>query len=146
MEISAVRQQMLLAIERAKRAALDRRAANDAAARQYGVFLDQVAVPLFRQAANVLRAEGYFFSLFTPGGSVRLMSDKSADDFIELVLNASGRVPSLMGRTSRAWGNRTDISEQPLKPSVPIGEITEEDVLAFLLKALEPFVEKSAGR
>jgi len=71
MEISAVRQQMLLAIERAKRAALDRRAANDAAARQYGVFLDQVAVPLFRQAANVLRAEGYFFSLFTPGGSVR---------------------------------------------------------------------------
>jgi hypothetical protein len=142
MEVAAVRQQILVAIERAKRAAADRRAANDNAGREYGVFLEQVAAPLFRQAASVLRAEGYLFNLFTPGGSVRLMSDKSADDFIELVLDSTGGTPVVMGRTSRSWGNRTNVSEQPLNPALPIGEISETDVLTFLLKALEPFVEK----
>jgi hypothetical protein len=131
MEVAAVRQQILLAIDRAKRAAAERRVANDEAAREYEVFLEQLAVPLFR-----------LFTLFTPGGSVRLMSDRSADDFIELVLDTTGETPSAMGRTSRAWGRRTALSEQPLNPSVPIREITEEDVLKFLLRALEPFVEK----
>ena len=51
MEVSAVRQQILQTIERAKRAAADRRAANDEAGREYDVFLDQLAVPLFRQDA-----------------------------------------------------------------------------------------------
>ena len=83
MEVSAVRQQILQAIERAKHASADRRAANDEASREYNVFLEQLAVPLFRQAAGILRAEGYLFNLFTPGGSVRLMSERSADDFIE---------------------------------------------------------------
>ncbi len=142
MEVSAVRQQILQTIERAKRAAADRRAANDEAGREYGVFLDQLAVPLFRQTSGVLRAEGYLFNLFTPSGGVRLMSDKSADDFIELVLDTTGAVPQVMGRTSRAWGNRTNVSEQPLNPSGPIREVAEADVLAFLLKALEQFVER----
>jgi len=142
MEVAAVRQQILLAIERAKRAAADRRAANDNAGREYGVFLEQLAAPLFRQAASVLRAEGYSFNVFTPGGSVRLMSDKSADDFIELVLDSTGASPLVVGRTSRTWGNRTNVAEQPLNPAVAIREIAEADILAFLLKALEPFVEK----
>ena len=50
------------------------------------------------------------------------MSDKSADDFIELVLDTTGAAPQVMGRTSRAWGNRTNVSEQPLNPSGPIRE------------------------
>ena len=94
------------------------------------------------RSRGVLRAEGYLFNLFTPGGSVRLMSDKSADDFIELVLDTTGAVPHVIGRTSRALGQRTNVSEQPLNPSAPIRELTEDDVLAFLLKALEPFVER----
>ena len=75
MEVSVVRQRVLEAIERAKRAAAERRVVNDEAAREYEAFLEQLAVPLFRQVANVLRAEGYLFNVFTPGGSVRLMSD-----------------------------------------------------------------------
>jgi hypothetical protein len=140
MEVSAVRQQIMLVIERAKRAAADRRAANDEAGREFGVFLDQIAIPLFRQFATVLRAEGYLFSLFTPSGSVRLMSDKSADDFIELAFDSTGPVPHVVGRTSRAWGNRTNVSEEPLNPSRPVREISEADVLAFLATAIEPFV------
>jgi hypothetical protein len=142
MEISAVRQQVLQAIDRAKRAAAERRSANDDAGREYQVFLDQLAIPLFRQTAGILRAEGYFFNLFTPGGSVRLMSERSADDFLELVLDTTGEKPSVTGRTSRAWGNRTVVSEQALNPTAPIRDLSEEDVLRFLLKALEPFVEK----
>jgi hypothetical protein len=142
MEVATVRQQILQAIDRAKRHAAERRAANDEAAREFEVFLDQLAVPLFRQAANVLRVEGYLFNLFTPGGSVRLMSDRSADDFIELVLDTTGERPLVTGRASRAWGRRTAVSEQPLNASVPIRELTEDDVLTFLLKVLEPFVEK----
>jgi len=142
MEVSAVRQQILLAIERAKRTSADRRAVNDAAGREYGPFLEQIAVPLFRQAATILRAEGYAFSLFTPSGSVRLMSDKSADDFIELGLDTSGPVPVVVGRTSRVWGNRTNVTEQTLNASVPIRDLAETDVLGFLLNAIEPFVGK----
>jgi hypothetical protein len=142
MEVSAVRQQVLQTIERAKRAAAERRAANDDAAREYAVFLDRVAAPIFRQVANILRAEGYLFNLFTPGGSVRLMSDRSADDFLELVLDTTGETPLVTGRASRAWGHRTVLSEQPLSPGVAIRDLTEDDVLKFLVKALEPFVEK----
>jgi hypothetical protein len=142
MEASAVRQQIVLGIERAKRTAAERRAVTDAAGRLYGAFLEQVAVPLFRQVVNVLRAEGYPFNVFTPSGSVRLMSDKSADDYIELVLDTSGQAPAVVGRTSRTWGNRTLVSEETLTPSVPIGEISDADVLAFLVKALGPFVER----
>jgi hypothetical protein len=142
MELSAVRQQVLHAIERAKRAAAERRAANTEAGRDYGVFLEQVATPLFRQVATTLRAEGYTFTLFTPSGSVRLMSDKSADDFIEIALDTSGALPAVVGRTSRAWGNRTNVSEQPLNPTARIRDLTEADVLEFLLKAIEPFVER----
>jgi hypothetical protein len=34
------------------------------------------------------------------------------------------------------------LSEQSLNPAGPIRDLTEDDVLTFLLKALEPFVEK----
>jgi hypothetical protein len=142
MEVAAVRQQILNAIDRAKRAAAGRRVRTDEAAREYEVFLEQVAIPLFRQAASVLRVEGYLFTLFTPGGSVRLMSDRSADDYIELVLDTTSEAPAVMGRTSRAWGRRVALSEQSLNPARPIRDLTEDDVLTFLLKALEPFVEK----
>jgi hypothetical protein len=142
MEISAVRQQVLQAIERAKRAAAERRAANAEAGREYGAFLEQIAMPLFRQVGTTLRAEGYAFTLFTPTGSVRLMSDKSTADFIEIVLDTSDGLPAILGRTSRAWGNRTNVSERPLNASARIRDLTEADVLEFLLKAIEPFVER----
>ena len=142
MEVAAVRQQILLAIDRAKRAAADRRAANDNAGGSTASFSTRWLLRSSGRPRNVLRAEGYLFSLFTPGGSVRLMSDKSADDFIEVVLDSTGAAPLVVGRTSRAWGNRTNVSERPLNPAVPIRELSDADVLAFLLKALEPFVEK----
>jgi len=142
MEIATVRQRVLATLDRAKRAAAERRERADEAGRDYAAFLDRVAVPLFRQVANALRASGYLFNVFTPSGSVRLMSDRSADDYIELLLDTTGEAPCVMCRTSRARGRRVIDSEQPLDPSRPIRDLTEDDVLSVLLNELEPFVEK----
>jgi hypothetical protein len=141
MEVSIVRQRLREAIERARRSAAARRARADEAARDYERFLDQVATPLFKQVANVLRTEGYPFTVFTPSGSVRLMSDKSAEDFIELTLDSAGDEPRVIGHTSRARGRRVIEAERPIANRA-VGELTDEDVLGFLSVELEPFVER----
>jgi hypothetical protein len=140
MEVSTVRQRLLQTIDRAKRAAADRRARSDEASRVYTGFLDRTAVPLVRQIASVLKAEGMAYTVFTPAGSVRLMSDRSADDFIEIELDTTSDEPRVMGHTSRRRGQRVLEREQPIGGNV--ADLTEEDVLEFLLKALEPFVER----
>ena len=141
METSAVRQRLNLIIDAAKRSASERRTRNDEAARAYARFLDEVAIPLFRQVAGALKASSYHFTVFTPGGSVRLMSDKAAEDYIELSLDTSGERPVVMGHTSRARGRRVLESEHPIA-DVAVGDLTDEHVLAFLLNAIEPFVER----
>lgn len=141
MEISEVKRRVLDAIDRSKRQAAHRRARGDEATREYGVFLDQIAVPIVRQISNVLKAEGYPFGVFTPGGSVRLMSEKTSDDYIELTLDTSADEPAVLGHSRRSRGRRIVESERPIGRG-PIRNLTEEDVLAYLLKELEPFVEK----
>jgi len=141
MEISEVRRHLSETIERAKRAAVDHRTHVDEASREFVVFLEQIAIPLFRQVANVLKVQGYPFDVFTPGGSVRLMSEKNADDFIELTLDATGEEPLVMGHSRRGRGRRVLESERAIAEG-PVRNLTEQQVLAFLLKELEPFVEK----
>lgn len=141
MEISEVRRRLVETIERSKRTAAERRARSDEAAREYAAFLDEVAVPLVRQVANVLKAQGFPFGVFTPGGSVRLMSEKTSDDYIELALDTSGDQPVVLGRSRRARGRRVVETERPIGAG-PVRNLTEDQLLAFLLKELEPFVDK----
>jgi hypothetical protein len=141
MEISDVKRRLLDTIESARKAAAGRRARIDEAGREYEPFLERIAVPLFRQAANVLRAEGYPFTVFTPGGSVRLMSDRTSEDYIELMLDTSGDEPKVIGRTSRSRGRRVIEAERPIASGAP-ARLAEEDVLDFLAKELTPFVER----
>ena len=142
MEISDVRRRVREAAERAKRSTTERRARNDEAAREYEAFLAQIATPLFRQIAGVLRADGYTFTLFTPGGSVRLMSDRSSEDYIELVLDTTGPQPQVVGHACHGRGRRVIKSETALGQGGPIRDLTEEDVLAYVVKELEPMVER----
>jgi len=137
MEIADVRKRILATIERAKQRAADRRARTDEAARAYSTFLESTAVPLFRQAANVLRAEGYQFSASTPSGSVRLMSDRTVEDFIEIVLDTNGETPQVVGHTSRARGRRVVENERTIGDPA---RLDENDVLEFLTKELEPLL------
>lgn len=140
MESSTVRNRLNLVIDAAKRSAAARRARNDEASRSYERVLE-IAVPLFKQVAQALKVSGYQFSVFTPGGSVRLMSDKSPEDYIELSLDMSGEQATVMGHVSRTRGRRVIESEHPIAQK-PVAELTEEDVFEFLLKEIEPFVER----
>jgi hypothetical protein len=144
MEVSVVRQRVRELLDRSKRPAEDRRAARraqmDAATREYDAFLERVAVPLFKQIANVLRAEGYQFSVFTPGGSVRLMAERGNDDYIEVELDTKGAGPKLLGRARRSRGGNVSDTELVLNATSDISALTEEDLLGFLLTELEGFV------
>jgi hypothetical protein len=142
MEVSDVRRRVRETIERAKRTAAERRTRVDEAASEYDAFLDRIAVPLFRQIASVLRADSHMFTVFTPGGSVRLMSDRSGDDYIELALDTTGTHPWVVGHSSRSRGRRVTETEVALGSGGPVRDLTEEDVLAFVLKELEPLVDR----
>ena len=139
MEISLVRKRLTETIERAKKQAAERRGRNDQAAKDFDVFLQHIAVPLFRQIANALKADGYAFTVFTPSGSVRLMSDRSSDDFIDLSLDTADDPPRVMAHVSRTRGRRVTDAERAIGAA---DALSEDELLAFLLKELEAFVER----
>lgn len=143
MEISEIRRRLRSAIDEARRDAAARRARSDAALRDYDTFLSAVAVPVVQQMASALSGEGHHFNVATPAGSVRLTAANSPEDYIEIALDTSEDPPEVVGRTSRGRGRRMITSERPVRDRTAVGELNEEDVLAFLLTEIIPFV---AGR
>jgi hypothetical protein len=142
LEVSQVNKRVQIAIEKARARALERRTTATSAEKAYGVFLETVATPVARQVANALKVAGLAFTLGTPGGGLRLSADRGRDDFIEFVLDASGDVPQAAGRISVSRGSRTIDETLPIKPGTAIDALTEEDVLEFLVRALEPWLER----
>jgi hypothetical protein len=130
------------AIDRAKARAQQRRENATARERDYATFLEEVAAPTTRQLAQALKAEGYPFTVSTPSGGLRLASDHGRDDYIELTLDSSGDQPVVVGRVRRARGSRTVEEERPIKPGAAPSELSDADVLAFLVTALEPWLER----
>ena len=100
MEVSDVRKRVKEVIDRSTRAMAERRTLVDEATREYQVFLDRIATPLLRQIGNVLRAEGHPFTVSTPGSSVRLVSDRSGSDYIDLSLDTTENPPRVMSRSA----------------------------------------------
>jgi len=129
---------MAAARERARR----RREHTAEAEQAWAAFLEQVATPVTRQVANALKAEGYLFTMFTPGDGLRLAADRGRDDYVEFVLDTTADPPQVVGRISRTRGSRTLTDERPIKPDAAPGSISEEEVLAFLLDALQPWLER----
>ena len=129
-------------MDRAKARAQQKR--NDAAEaeRAYAAFLEQVATPIIRMLANALKAEGYPFTVSTPSGGLRLASDRGRDDYIELALDGSGEQPTVMGRIRYTRGSRTVEDERPIKPGSAPEQLTDNDLLSFLVNALEPWLER----
>lgn len=127
-------------MEQARSSAAARRERSDAAALEYERFLTTVAVPVVQQFANVLSGEGHQFHVGTPAGSVRLTSGGSAEDYVEILLDTSEDPPEVVGRTSRGRGRRMVTSERPVRERTAVAELNEEDVLAFLLTEIVPFV------
>ena len=67
------------------------------------------------------------------------MSDRSSDDFIELSLDSADDLPAVMAQVSRTRGRRVVDAQRSI--GAP-DAISEEQLLEFLLKELEPFVER----
>lgn len=142
MEIPEVRRRLRGVIDQARQHAAARRERSAAASRDYEAFLEQRAVPTFHTFAAALVAEGYRFKVFTPAGSVRLASERGGDDFIEVLLDAGVDPPRVMGRTSRGRGSRSVSTERPVRAGTAPADLTDEDVLAFLVEEIVPFVER----
>jgi hypothetical protein len=141
-EIAEVRQRLRQTIDKVKREAVERRGATEAARREYDRFLEDVGVPVFRMFATALKAEGHLFGLSTPKGSVRITSERSPGDFIELQLDAARRPPAVIGRAVHAQGRELVTVERPLREPAPVSSLTDDDVLEFLLDEIGPFVER----
>lgn len=142
MDISDVRRRLRGAIEAARREAAERRARVDASERDYEKFLTERAVPVFHDVANALSGEGHAFKVETPARSVKLVSARSAAELIELELDTSQNPPQVIGRSSRGRGRRMVTSERPVRAGVAVGELTEEDVLEYLVAEIGPFIER----
>ncbi len=141
-EVSEVRRQLRHAIDRAKARAQQKRQHAADAERAYMAFLEEVATPTTRMLANALKAEGYLFTVSTPSGGLRLASDRGRDDYVEFALDGSGDRPTVVGRIRRTRGSRTLEEERPIKEGAAPQDLSEADVLAFLVEALEPWLER----
>ena len=141
-ETSEVRKRLRAVIDQSRRAAAARRAKADTAAAAYKSLLENIAAPVAHVLANVMLAEGYNFTVFTPNGGLRLASTKSNDDSIEFALDTSQPEPFVMLRVSQTRGRRVLQHERAVKPRTAIEQLTEEDVLQALLEELAPFVER----
>jgi prophage DNA circulation protein len=141
-ETSDVRKRLRAAIDQSRRAAAARRAQVDQASAAYKQLLEQTAAPLVHMLANVLLAEGYPFTVFTPNGGLRLASSKSADDFLEFALDTSQAQPFAVLRVNHARGRRVSQHERPIKGRTPVEDLSEEDILQALLEEIGPFVER----
>ena len=142
MDVPEIRRRLRAAIEKARHAAAERRARTDGAARDYEAFLGQRATPMFHQIAGALNGEGLAFKVFTPAASIRLAADRSPEEFLELTLDDTSDPPAVVGRTTRGRGRRMITSERAIGGGAPIADLTEEDVLAFLLEGIVELIER----
>jgi hypothetical protein len=141
-EVSHVRKRLTASLERARRDAQQRRERTAEAQRAYDVFLADIAVPISRMLVSALKADGYMFTIATPGGGVRLTSDKTRDDYIDIALDSTSDPPQVVGHINYTRGSRTISDERPIKAGELPSAITEEEFLDFLLSALDPWLAR----
>jgi hypothetical protein len=142
LEVSHVRKRLTAAIDRSRRDAAQRRERTAEAQRAYEAFLADIAVPVSRMLASALKAESYPFTIATPGGGVRLISEKGRDDYIDVALDATADPPQVVGHISYTRGSRTIAEERPVKPDALPNAISEEEFLEFLIGALQPWLQR----
>jgi len=144
MDTSDLRKRILRALDDARKDASARRGTVDEAARAYATFLNDVAVPLMRQATTVLNAEGHKFSVHTPANGVRLASDGAPETFLEFELDTTSTSPQVIGRVSLQRGRQGQVvSERPIVEGKAVSLLDEQDVTAFLVEEVSKLIVKS---
>jgi len=143
MDVSELRQKILRAIDEGRPDEHARRRAEvDTAKAAYERFLENVAVPLFKQAQSILKAEARSFTVYAPADGVKLVSDASPMTFLEFLLDTSSEQPRVLGRVSRARPRGVMVEEQPLASGKAIDQLTDDDVAGFFVTEIPKLVKK----
>lgn len=137
-DVGLIRKRVRAEIDAARKSSASRRDRALAAERAYDTFLADVAIPTFRQMANVLRAEGISFEVQTPSNGVRLVFDRNRDA-IELGLDTTLDPPQPMLVSTYTRGSRVVRSERFVTETSEVGAITEDDVIERLIEELKPW-------
>lgn len=138
-EIADLRRRVRQAIQDAKQKSAARRAARDEASAAWAAAVSTIVEPVATDVAAALTGEGLPFRLDTPRGTVRLVSERSADDYIEMVLDDSDErdAPEVIGRSVRARGRQSvTIVEELMGPP---SQLSEDRVIVFLMNAIAPW-------
>ncbi len=143
LEAGEVRKRLRQTIETAKRDAAARRAALASEQQAFDAFLENHAVPVLRQVASALKAEGHVFQVLTPAGTARLQSDREQNDYLEIVLEGTRGTPTVIGRSSYARGSQLQTAEHRIgDASALVSDLTDEDVFEWVLRVILPLVER----
>ena len=142
LEVAQIRRRVQVRLADLKKVAATRRDRVVAAEKAYETFLSSLALPTLTTFAQALSAEAYPYRVLTPGGSVRLSSDRSNKTYVELRLDTSARVPSIVGEISRERGHRLVTEERVLAGGTPLEEITDEMLVEFVLEAMADLIER----
>lgn len=142
LETAEVRRQLTHRLAELRKAQAQRRSTSDAARAAFDAVLEREIAPTLRQFAQALKAEGFAFSVQTPASTARLVSDRSSDNVIDIVLELGGAQPVVMVRSAFTRGRRQLEDERILAQGDAIASLEGERVLAVLLDVIEPFVER----
>src|SRR5688500_5739184 len=118
-ELTDLRRRVRQAIQDAKQKAVARRTSRDEAAQAWAAAVAAIVEPVATDVAAAMTGEGLAFRLETPRGTVRIVSERSADDYIEIVLDDSDErdAPEVIGRTVRGRGRQSvTVIEELLGP------------------------------
>ena len=143
MDVAALRKRILRELERpgAAASAAERRAGGDTARQQFARLLDTTIVPLLKQTADILKAEGSLCRVHTPSDHAQLAFDRSPEDFVEIMLDTA-MPPRLIGRSSvRNKKSGTLVEDRIIGVGKEIDEINDEDVVGYLLPELRKILK-----
>ena len=90
----------------------------------------------------LVHRHGHRFNVTTPGRAVRLSPERTSEDYIDLSLDTDRDIPAVVIRSSRGRGRRAVVSERSVRDDLPIGSLSDEDVIAVMLDELVPFIAR----
>lgn len=143
MDVAELRKRILRELDRAAgggRSSGDRRSSADSARVAFTRLLGGTIAPLLLQTASILKAEGELCQVHTPSDTARLAFDSSHEDFIEFMLDTTPPA-HVIGRGSVRRKGGTMVEDRIVGVGKTIEEITDEDVLAFLLPELRKILK-----
>ncbi len=143
MDVAELRKRILRELDRSaggERAGGERRVSADAARVSFNRLLNGTIAPMLLQTASILKAEGELCQVHTPSDTARLAFDSSHEDFIEFMLDTTPPA-HVIGRCSVRRKGGTMVEDRIVGVGKTIEEITDEDVLAFLLPELRKILK-----